>query len=113
MVDRIEDASGMVGRVEDMSSQINQLQKDDPKLDNNNHNSAAVAANADGSSRSARERQMQKLELGRDVATWRKTGSQRHWCIRGRAPPNMMEETGDDLQALSGDMLEVTAEVAQ
>lgn len=58
LVGRMEDVTGMVGRVEDISGHTNQLQKMiQPPIDNNN-TSVDVAANADGSGRSARERQM-------------------------------------------------------
>jgi len=114
---RFEDMSAVVarleemsGKVEEISGQMDQLQRMIQQVANNSSsNSAAVA---DGSGRGARERQMQKLELGNDVAMWRRPGPRRHWFVRGRAPQSTGESV-DDLQALLGDMLEVTAEVAQ
>lgn len=51
---------------------MDQLQKMVQQVVKRN-NPAAVAPNADGSGRSARECQMQKLKLGNDVTLWRGT----------------------------------------
>lgn len=55
---------------------------------------------------------IQKIELNNEVAMWKKISSRKQWIIRGRSP----QGTGDsvaDLQAIIGDQVEVSAEVAQ
>ena len=104
----------MADRVEEMSGQMNQLLRMVQQVIDNNKPAAAAeaASNIDGPGRRARERQIQKLELGNDVALWRKLGPRRHWFIRGWIPPSTVESVAN-LQAMLGDMLEVTPEVAQ
>ena len=77
-------------------------------------NVGAAASNGESpaAGKSAREKQMRKLELGNDVAMWRKLGSRRQWVLRGRIPTATGESVAD-LQALLGDILEETPEVAQ
>ena len=111
---KIEEVADVADRVEEMFGQMNQLQRMVQQVIDNNKPAAAAeaASNIDGPGRRARERQIQKLELGNDVALWRKLGPRRHWFIRGRIPTSTGESVAD-LQAMLGDMLEVTPEVAQ
>ena len=48
---------------------------------------AEAVSNVDGTGHSARERQVQELDLGNEVALWRNVGPPRHWFIHGRLPP--------------------------
>ena len=110
---KIEEVVDVADGVEKMSGQMDQLQRMVQQvIDNSKPDDAEVASNVDGPGRSARERQMQKLELGNDVALWRKLGPRRHWFMRDRIPPSTGESVTDQ-QAMLGDMLEVTTEVAQ
>ena len=111
---KIEEVADVADRVEEMSGQMNQLLRMVQQVIDNNKPAAAAeaASNIDGPGRRARERQIQKLELGNDVALWRKLGPRRHWFIRGWIPPSTVESVAN-LQAMLGDMLEVTPEVAQ
>lgn len=71
------------------------------------------AAQIDGTrgGRDARERQTQKPQLVDEGALWKKTGSQRHWIIRGRIPHHLGESPAD-MQALVEEKVNVTARVA-
>ena len=62
--------------------------------------------------KSVREKQMEKLELGNDVSMRRKSAPRRHWVRHGRIP-TATGESVSDLQALLGDIAEMTPEVAQ
>ena len=108
---RIEEVSGVADRAQEISGQMDQLQKMIQQI-LNNENSAAVAPNPDASSRSARERQMQKLELGNDAALGTKLGPRSHWFLRGRLPPSTGESVAD-LQALLADISQVKPDVVQ
>ena len=111
---KIEEVADVADRVEEMFGQMNQLQRMVQQVIDNNKPAAAAeaASNIDGSGRSARERQIQKLELGNDVTLWRKLGPRRHWFICSRIPASTGESVAD-LQAMLGDVLEVTPAVTQ
>ena len=96
-----------------MSGQMDQLQRMVQQVFDNNKPAAEAASNIEGPGRSTRQQQGQKLELVNDAALWRKLGPRGHyWFIRGRIPPRTGESVAE-LQAMLGDMLEVTPEVAQ
>ena len=79
-----------------MSGQMDQFQRMvPPVIDNNKPAAAEAASNVDRPGRSARERQVRKLDLGNDVALWSKVGPRRHWFIRGRIPPSTGESVAD------------------
>ena len=84
LVGKIEEVVDVPDRVE-MSGKVNQPQRMVQQVIDNNKTAAAAeaASNIDGPDQSARERQIQKLELGNDVALWRKLGPRRRWFIRG------------------------------
>ena len=63
--------AAVADRVEEMSGQMIQSQRMVQQIiDNNKPAAAEAASNFGGPGPSARERQMQKLELGNDVALW-------------------------------------------
>ena len=66
-------------------------------------NAGAASSGEFPTGKSAREKQMEKLELGNnEVAMWRKLGSRRHWGLRGRIP-TATGESVSYLQALLRD----------
>eukprot|EP00904_Undaria_pinnatifida_P002616 jgi/Undpi1/12355/HiC_scaffold_5.g02027.m1 len=111
---RMEEVADVADTVEETSGQMDQLQRMVQQVIDNGKSAAAAeaASTIDGPGRSTRERQIHKLELGNDIALWRKLSPRRHWFIRGRIPPSTGESVAD-WQAMLGDMLEVTPEVAQ
>ena len=59
---KIEDVASVADRVEEMSGQMDQIQRMVQQVvDNSKPAAVAAASNVDGSGRRARERQMQKL----------------------------------------------------
>ena len=93
---------------------MNQLQRVAQQVIDSNKPAAAAeaASNIDGPCRSLRDWQIQKFELGNDVVLWRNLRTRRHWFIRGRISSSTRESVAD-LQAMLGDLPEVTPEVAQ
>lgn len=76
---KIEEVAVVEYMVKDISGEMDKLQRTiQQTIKNNNPAAAAVASNADGPNRSTRERQMQNLEIGNDVARWKTLGPQRH-----------------------------------
>ena len=105
---KFENVAAVAETMDEICGQIDHSQRMVQQvIDNSKPDDAEVASNVDGPGRSARERQMQKLELGNDVTLWRKLGPRRHWFILGRIPSSTGQSVAD-LQALLGDMLEVT-----
>ena len=83
---RFEEVSGQGGEraeaVEELRGQVDQLHD---RVQQSMANAGATASSGEfPAGKSAREKQMEKLELGNDVAMWRRLGSRRHWVLRGR-----------------------------